>query len=72
MKEIITLINLKYRCNKISDYTVFHTLQEIGKTSLKNGYTVLCLSPQHNLYINSLTDEPPVKPLEVKMKRKII
>ena len=39
---------------------------------------MLCLSPQHNPYINSLktinltndkVDEPPVKPLEVKMRR---
>ena len=52
-QEVLTLINLAYRC-KVSDYSVFGHLQEVRHTSLKEGYTVLCLSPKHNLHIHSL------------------
>ena len=52
-QEVLTLINLTYRC-KISNHTVFGSLQEVRHTSLKDSQTVLCLSPMHNLYIHSL------------------
>ena len=52
-QETVTLINFPQRC-VIKDHSVFGSLQEVKHASLKQGQILLCLSPQHNLYINSL------------------
>ena len=55
-QETVTLINLPQRC-KISDHSVRGSLQKVKHASFKQGQILLCLSPQHNLYINSLKSD---------------